>query len=487
MSVSEQLSCPPHGVPVDLPLCVDLDGTLIHSDTLADSMASLSGNLALLRALLNLPGRGAAAFKHDIATAAKLDVATLPYNEELLAYLQGQREAGRRLVLATAADRTVGEAVAGHLGLFDEVIASDGKRNLKAAAKAAALTQRFGQQGFAYAGNDVADIAVWRQAASAILVNTLPGVARKAEGLVPIEARLAGRAPWGKALLRAMRPHQWLKNLLVFVPIFTAHALGDPRGWIAGALTFAAFCATASSIYLLNDATDLAADRRHPRKRLRPFASGVLPLPVGVLAAFALALSGLGLGLLGGSVFVILAYAAMSVAYSVKLKELPLVDVFMLAALYTVRVYAGGVATGHDLSLWLMGFCGFLFLGLALLKRVSELTALSRRKEHTAPRRGYGAADVDMLQAFGCAASFASSVVLALFVQREAAQYASPKVLWCVVPLILFWQCRLWLSTVRGYMHEDPIVYSGRDWVTWLIGVSVLGVLIFAHTISIWS
>ena len=367
MSILEQLTIPVDGARINLPLCVDLDGTLVYSDTLADSMVSLTGSPRLLRALLALPAGGRAAFKRRIAAAARLDVETLPYNEELIAYLQGQKEAGRYLVLATAADQTIADAVARHLGLFDEVIGSDGERNLKGRAKAAALAQRFGEQGFAYAGNDAADIAVWRRAASAVLVNTDRATARKAEALAPVEARLPPRPAWTRPLLRAMRPHQWLKNLLVFLPIFTAHALGEAHAWIAATLTFLAFCATASSIYLVNDATDLAADRRHPRKRRRPLASGALPVPIGLLAAVGLAAAGLVLAALGQSLWVISAYAAISLTYSVKLKELPLVDVFILAALYTIRVYGGGVATGHDLSLWLLGFCGFLFLGLALL------------------------------------------------------------------------------------------------------------------------
>jgi 4-hydroxybenzoate polyprenyltransferase len=487
MSIIEQLTIPIHAARIELPLCVDLDGTLIYSDTLADGMVSLSGDPALVRAVLALPVCGRAAFKRRIADRARLDAETLPYNEELIAYLQGQKEAGRRLVLATGADYSVAEAVANHLGLFDEIIASDGEHNLKGRAKAAALSQRFGDQGFAYAGNDASDVAVWRRAAAGILVNASPGVARRAETVTLIEAKLPGRPRVLKPLLRAMRPHQWLKNLLVFVPIFTAHAMDDLRGWIAAALTFAAFCATASSIYLFNDATDLAADRRHPRKRLRPLASGALRLSTALLAALVLAVAGLGLGVASGALVVVLGYAALSVTYSIKLKELPLVDVFMLAALYTIRVYAGGIATGYELSLWLLAFSGFLFLGLALLKRIGELAALSRQHEHACGRRGYTTADLQVLQAFGCGASFASSLVLALFVQREttAVQYASPTLLWGVVPLMLFWQCRLWLSTARGYMHDDPIVYSGRDWVTWLIGACVLALLMVAHTIRL--
>ncbi|MDB5445861.1 MAG: conserved rane protein of unknown function [Phenylobacterium sp.] len=477
----------PETVGSDLPLCVDLDGTLIHSDSLAEGVVSLCGDPRLALALLKLPFTGRAAFKHQVARWSHLDVGLLPYNQGLVAYLREQKAAGRYLVLATAANRALAEAVAAHLGLFDEVIASDEAHNLKGANKADALCGRFGEGGFVYAGNDASDLAVWNRAGGAILVNTAPSVARRAERMAPIETRFAGPARSAKTLLRAMRPHQWLKNLLVFVPIFTAHAVGDLTAWTNAVLTFAAFCATASSIYLINDATDLTADRKHSRKRNRPLASGALSLTTALLTTGLLAATGFGLAVATGTWLVLAGYAVMSVSYSLKLKELPLVDVFLLGALYTVRIFGGGVATGHALSLWLLGFSGFLFLGLALLKRVTELSTLSRKQERFASRRGYSIEDLPILQTFGCAASFASSLVLALFVQREATaeQYASPGLLWGIVPLMLFWQCRLWLSTSRGYMHDDPIVYSGRDWVSWMVGGSVMLLLVVAHAVPL--
>ena len=470
-----------------LPLCVDLDGTLVHSDTLAEAMMSLSGDPRMALALLKLPLTGRAAFKHQVALMSHLEVDLLPYNEPLIAYLREQKAAGRYLVLATAANQALAEAVAAHLGLFDEVIASDETRNLKGARKAQALCERFGDRGFVYAGNDHSDLAVWDRAAGAILVNTSPGVARRAERSASIEGRFAGPVRSAKTFLRALRPHQWLKNLLVFVPIVTAHAITDVMAWMHAVLAFAAFCATASSIYLINDATDLSADRRHHRKRKRPLASGAISLPAALLTAVLLAGLGAGLAVSAGVGLVVAGYAVMSVSYSLKLKELPLVDVFLLGGLYTIRIFGGGVATGYNLSLWLLGFSGFLFLGLALLKRVTELSTLSRKQERFASRRGYTTDDLPILQVFGCAASFASSLVLALFVQQAATaeQYASPGLLWGIVPLMLFWQCRLWLSTARGYMHDDPIVYSGRDWVSWMVGGSVMLLLVVAHSVAV--
>jgi 4-hydroxybenzoate polyprenyltransferase len=470
-----------------LPLCVDLDGTLTYSDTLLEGIVSHPRDARLADAVITLFSRGRSAFKQRIAANAPFDPALLPYNQALLNYLVKEKGEGRHLVLATAANHAIADAVAKHIGLFDEVVASDETHNLKGRAKAAALCARFGKHGFAYAGNDRSDLSVWESSGAALLVNVPPGVARRARRLVPVEMTLPRHPAPLSALLRAMRPHQWVKNFLVFIPIFTAHAVSDLSAWYSAALVFAAFCATASAIYIFNDATDLAADRRHPRKRLRPFASGALPLSTGLLAACLLAVLGLSMAAASGTLLVLLTYAAMSTAYSLSLKEQPLVDVFMLGALYTIRMFGGGVATGHELSLWLLAFSGFLFLGLALLKRVAELTSIKRIEGQLVARRGYASSDMPVLQTFGCCASFASSLVLALFVQREAtaAQYASPGLLWGIVPLMLFWQCRLWLSTTRGYMHDDPIIYSARDWVSWIVGAAVMLILLLAYSVTV--
>jgi 4-hydroxybenzoate polyprenyltransferase/phosphoserine phosphatase len=468
-----------------LPLCVDLDGTLVRTDTLVETLWELvptSAIFALLPALL----RGRSAFKAEVARHAQVDPRLLPYNETLLSWLREQKAAGRMLVLATASNIRVAEAVARHLDLFDEVIASDETHNLKGAAKAEALVARFGRRGFAYAGNEAADLPIWREAGAVLVVNAPDGLLAKVRNSMPVEHVIDDRPPVLPELLKAMRPHQWVKNILVFVPILTAHALGEASAWLGGLLMFAAFCLTASSIYLINDLTDLKADRAHPHKRLRPFARGAVSPLLGVVAAALLLVAGLGFATFGHVIWVVCAYALMSVAYSVVLKQLPLVDVFVLAALYTIRLLGGGEATGHHLSLWLLGFSSFLFLSLALLKRVEEFMSVANAGGSKVARRGYTAADLPMLQLFGVAAAFASAIVLALFVQSEATAqlYASPNLLWLIVPLMLFWQCRMWLSGARGYMHHDPIVYAARDRVSWAIGAAVAAVLIAAKSVA---
>ena len=465
-----------------LPLCVDLDGTLVRSDTLVDALMSGMCNWRVWRAFPSMLTKGRAAMKQELARAEPVDAASLPYNDELLNYLREEKARGRRLVLATASDQATAEAVDAHLQLFDEIFASDGTRNLKGERKAAALVERFGERGFAYAGNDRSDLHVWPHAGGAIVVNANRSVAQQAATTTAIEKRLDDRRSPFFAALRALRPYQWVKNLLVVVPIATAHALSDPKGWSNAGWIFAAFCATASAIYIINDLADMKADRQHPRKRRRPFASGALSPAVG-LAMFAVLISaGAFFALQTDAALWVAFYATVTLSYSLWLKEFPLVDVFVLAGLYTLRLFAGGEATGHPVSLWLLGFSSFFFLSLALVKRASEMMALPR---NSAARRGYWPADVPILQLMGIASGFTSVVILSLFVQDETTSrlYASPALLWCTVPLILFWLCRVWLSTARGYMHDDPIVYAAKDWVSWIVSLAVFGTLAAAKTL----
>jgi 4-hydroxybenzoate polyprenyltransferase len=284
-------------------------------------------------------------------------------------------------------------------------------------------------------------------------------------------------------MLKAIRPYQWVKNVLVFVPLLASGDFANLSSWLGAALCFAAFCSLASSIYLLNDISDLAADRMHPRNRRRPFASGALSLASGLALSPVLMIVGLILGWLSGALPLLLLYAVCSMAYNIRLKEQPLIDVFLLAALYTVRMVGGGEASAHPVSLWLLGFSSFLFLSLALIKRVSELHRLKLENKDGAARRGYMTIDKSILEMMGCSSTFASTVVLSLYIQSDTASlaYAWPGALWGVIPLILFWQCRLWLSTARGYMHDDPIVYAARDWVSWLVFACLAAVVAVAY------
>jgi 4-hydroxybenzoate polyprenyltransferase len=461
-----------------LPLCVDLDGTLVRTDCLVETALAACRTPALLLRMPRWLAHGRAAFKAALARETSLSAELLPYNDELLEYLREQRRHGRRIVLATASDKRIADAVAAHLGIFDEVIASDGERNLKGTRKRDALVERFGHGGFVYAGNDYPDLAVWAAAGGAILVDTPPGVRSRVDGAL-VERTLESPYRRGAEALRALRPYQWVKNLLLFVPLLTANALYDTDAWLTLVLAFIGMSLAASGTYVLNDLLDLESDRRHPRKRNRAFARGALSPQTGLLLVPLLLGLGAAFAAASGTLALIAVYVALSLAYSMHFKERALVDVFLLGSLYCYRLFIGGYATGYLVSLWLLGYSAFLFLSLATMKRCAELVS---RREHNG-RRAYRREDLPFLLGMGLASSFASSIVLALYVQEQTRLeiYASPIVLWAIVPLLTFWQCRLWLATTRGAMTDDPILYAAKDFVSQLVGLGAFLCLFAAH------
>lgn len=412
---------------------------------------------------------GKANLKARIAERTAIAADSLPYREDVVAWAREQ-SAVRPVVLVTAAHRRVAEAVAGHLGFFSEVLATDSV-NLKARRKAEALVARFGDKGFDYAGNDQPDVAVWGRARQAIVVGAPRSVAQAARSSAAV-AREFDPAPSPlrrlRAWVRALRLYQWVKNLLVFVAPAAAHTLLEPPTLMASVLAFFAFGLAASGVYLLNDLLDLRSDRQHPRKRTRPFASGELPLASGLLAAPLLLLAALVLAASIGAAFTatLLVYLACTTAYSVWLKRHSFIDVALLAALYTLRVVAGAAAVGLTLSFWLLAVCAYGFLGLALLKRYAELRELETEGRVDAAGRGYSTADVPVVLALGVGASLLATLVTALYIESYASRtlYSRPEGLWALVGLMLLGVGRLWMKAGRGQMHDDPIVFVARDW-----------------------
>jgi 4-hydroxybenzoate polyprenyltransferase/phosphoserine phosphatase len=469
----------------DVPLVVDLDGTLVRTDTLHESLLVLLKRnplLLLLAALWMLKGK--AAFKAEVGRRVRLDAARLPYSEPLLAYLTEEKARGRRLVLATAADQTIAEAVASHLGLFSEVYASDGEVNLSGSRKLARLKQA--HPAFDYAGDGEVDLALWREARRAVVVHGSPGLQRKVRALGRGEVRVfeaprAGLRKWVKAL----RVHQWAKNILVFVPALAAHK-GLHFGLLREAgLGFVAFSLCASSVYVLNDLLDLDSDRQHPTKRRRPFASGDLPVKVGAVLAPVLLVAGFSVALLLLPLpfaALLAAYYGVTLAYSLHLKQVMVLDVLVLAGLYTVRIFGGSLATGVPTSSWLFTFSMFLFLSLALVKRLSEVRRLRLSNETAAPGRGYLASDYEQLSSLGVAAGYISVLVLALYITSKevTALYGHPERLWLLCPVMLYWVSRVWLLAHRGLVNEDPLVFALRDKVSYGVGVVAALVLLAA-------
>jgi 4-hydroxybenzoate polyprenyltransferase/phosphoserine phosphatase len=458
------------------PIYVDLDGTLIHSDLLWESL--LSG--LRLRPFAALRGLGAlaagrAAMKRALAGVGNVDVAALPYNRPLLEWLEAQVRSGRRVWMATAAERSLAEQVAAHLGLFSGVLASDGHHNLKGANKLAAIREHAGLGGFVYCGNGPEDVRIFAAASQAVVVAASPSVEAAARAQAEVAEVFPGAGGGGaRAWLRALRPHQWLKNLLVFVPLLTAFLVTEPAAVLAALLAFVAFGCVASGGYLVNDLLDLSADRRHPTKHRRPFASGELKASSGVAAAVALFAAGLGIAALVASALAawLAAYGLLTLAYSLFIKRQAVFDLIALAALYTIRILAGGAAVGVEVSFWLLAFSVFLFFSLATVKRCAELVSMRAREVDHARGRGYEAGDYEVLKSLGTATSVAAVLVLALYVESAeiANRYAAPRLLWLMLVGLLAWLAHLWLMTGRGAMDDDPLVFALRDPVSrWLV------------------
>jgi 4-hydroxybenzoate polyprenyltransferase/phosphoserine phosphatase len=466
----------------DLPLVIDLDGTLLRGDLLQESALRLLA-VAPLQAL-RLPlwlMAGKAALKRGIADRVTLDVATLPYDERVLTWIDEERARGRHLVLCTASDERYAQAVAMHLGRFDEVIASDGQTNVSARRKAARLVERFGAQGFDYAGNSRDDLPVWAAARQAIVVSAPATVQRAAVCSARVAREFPAQSGGLRVWFRALRLHQWLKNLLVFLPLLAGHQLGKPALLAQAALAFLAFGLCASSVYLVNDLVDLESDRRHPRKRLRPFAAGSLSPASGLGAAAALLMVAFALAWVVRPAFAgwLGVYFAGTLAYTFWLKRKLLLDALTLAGLYTLRIIGGAAAGGTTVTFWLLAFSLFLFLSLAFVKRISELQVVLLQGRGSAEGRAYMTQDLALIEMLGVAAGFSAVLVLALYLNSEnvVRLYRTPELMWLTVPILLYWISRMWLITHRNRMHDDPLVYAVRDPVSLGCGALFLAVL----------
>lgn len=460
------------------PLCVDLDGTLVRTDTLHESLVRVIARQWWVLFLLPLwLFRGRASLKEQLSARVTLDASRLPYRQDLLDWLTDEHERDRYLVLATGANSSVARAVGEHLGIFDEVIASSSELNVTGSVKARLLCERFGANGFDYVGDSAPDRKVWRQARQRIAAGP---AAKPAE----FDRTFAEKTPRAKALLRALRPKHWVKNILVFVPLMASHRLLAPGMLVRNVLTFIALSLIASAVYVVNDLLDLDSDRIHPVKCRRPFASGDLSLRFGLLAVPLLFAAGFALAApLGRGVLAILGfYFVLTSAYSLYLKRKLLVDVFTLAILYTVRIVAGAEATHAACSVWLLGFSVFQFLSLAFLKRSAELSRLLRQARSDSTGRGYFSWDLAQVNIFGISAGYVSCLVLGMYIGGDQGKllYREPSWLWLIVLMQLYWMTRVWILAHRGAMDEDPILFAAGDRVTWICAATALSVLAIA-------
>jgi 4-hydroxybenzoate polyprenyltransferase len=454
------------------PLFVDLDGTLLRSDSLHESLCLLCKEQPMALPLIFIwVLKGKAYFKARVAERVSPDVAAWPYRLELLDYLQHEKALGRRIVLATAANRAIAQSVADHLGFFDGVIASDETNNLSGGRKLEAIRNSVEGAPFSYAGNDRNDLAVWRGANGAVIVDASASVTAQARQLTAVEKVLARPKTPLKTYLKAIRTHQWLKNLLVFVamiPILNHITL--PQCLLIG-WAFLAFSFASSSVYVLNDLMDLESDRRHPRKSKRPFACGSISIKTGLLLAVLLLASSLTLsvGMINLEFLVILLmYLTVTTAYSLRLKRMPIVDVIVLGCLYTMRIVGGAMALSAPPTFWLLAFSLFLFLSLALAKRCAELQVMMDAGQLTAVGRGYHIEDLSVLQSLGIGSGLVSVTVLGFYITAPLTleRFADPNILGLLCVVLLYWICRVWIKVHRGQMHDDPVVFALRDHIS---------------------
>ena len=464
-----------------IPLIVDLDGTLLRSDLLHESVLELARGTPHLMFLLPFwLAKGKAKLKQELARRVRLDIAALPFDSRVLDWIETQRSAGRKVVLCTASDEKLAHQVAQHLGVFDDVMASNGVVNLSRDQKRAALVERYGAEGYDYAGNSSADLPVWSAARRAIVVGPAR-LRRIARARFAVEHEFATSAGGIRAWFKTLRVHQWVKNLLIFLPLLGAHRLFDAASLLQASIAFVAFSLCASSVYVVNDLIDLESDRRHPRKKNRPLAAGIVSPIAASLAVVAIAATAGVFALRVNLVFAswLAAYFALTVAYTFWLKRKVVFDAITLACLYSLRVLAGGAAVGLAPSSWLLAFCLFLFLSLAFVKRFSELQTLLAQNRKATDTRDYRTSDLVLVEMMGVASGFIAVMVLALYINGDSVLklYRYPSIMWLTVPIFLYFVCRMWVKAHRGEMHDDPVVYAFRDRVSLIAGSLFLVVM----------
>jgi len=470
-----------------IPLCVDLDGSLILTDTLYESVAQLIKKNWLMA--FYIPYwfyKGKAYLKHKLSEHCELAVERLPIQKSFRDWLVNEKQKGRQLLLVTGTHEKYAHAFAAVTNLFDDVIATTPTENCTSKTKAKRLVDQFGERGYDYAGNHLVDEHVWRYCRNAIVVNGSPRVLKAAQRHAHVEKVFNSPHKVNfRTIRKALRAHQWMKNLLIFVPLLTAHQFHSSDAITASIIAFFIMSICASATYFINDLLDLEADRAHHSKCFRPFASGAIPIVYGAIAA------GLMLGLAFVSSFILMpfdftfilfSYLVLTLTYSLSFKRMQSLDVVSLAMLYTIRVLAGAAAIGITVSFWLLAFSLFLFLSLGLVKRVSELQKLVELNKLSAEGRGYQTADLSVLQSLGSASGYLSILVIALYLHSDEVSvlYSQPKILWIICPILTVWVTRIWILTARGFVDEDPVEYAIRDRFTWAAGALCVGILIVA-------
>lgn len=467
------------------PLCVDLDGSLISSDSLHESFLKAL-KLAPFKVIASLKelSKGKAAFKDAIAQIALVDASTLPYNAEVVEFINDQK-ADREIVLVTGANSRIASSVSQHLDVFDSIMASDETTNLTGESKRLALVERFGEKGFDYIGNEPTDNIVWESARQALVVSPSKSFVEQVESRYATARVFTTNAPTFRTWLKFARIHQWSKNLLILVPFFLDHRFSEWADLYTIGLSFLAFSLLASLTYMINDMLDIESDRQNSTKSKRALASGEIQVRQAVNAIAVLLISVLTLCLVLPSLFIVAlgVYFVLTLMYSFYLKKMVMMDVCILSLLHTLRIIAGTVAVNAAWSFWLLAFSMFFFLSLATAKRVSELENVKKENKNSPSARGYRTSDIGMLSSTGIATGYISILVIALYINSDKVTniYNIPEILWFICPLLLYWVGRLWIITTRGDMHEDPIVFGLRD----RISIFILASIAFVFSVAV--
>ncbi len=471
-----------------IPIVVDLDETLARTDFFYESLLVFvkKNPFNLIKAIWLLITQGKAQLKSEICKSVNIKPELIPYNHKLIDWIKQKKAKGHQLILATATHKSIAESVNEHLGLFDLVLATDENQNLKGLNKRNKLVELYGEKQFTYVGDSYADLKVWPSAYSAVVINPSDKLLKEVQAVSKVETVIAEENSPDR-FFKAIRIHQWVKNFLVFVPLFTSHNLTDGQLVFRAAIAFLAFSLCASAIYIINDLFDLQDDRQHRSKYKRPFASGQMSIIKGVLICIVCLLLSMLLGLYLGADFlgVIIVYLLITLLYSLYFKFVVMLDIVVLAGLYTIRILAGAVAINVELSSWLLAYSMFIFLSLAIMKRYTELYGLKQQgRDESFKSRGYLIKDMQMLAIIGSASGYISVLVMALFINSlsESNLYARPALLWWVCPLLLFWIGRVWLLAGRGGIDDDPIYYVIRDKISWVLGIIVIVLFLAASS-----
>lgn len=469
----------------NIPLVADLDGTIISTDTLLEStIIAIRNNPLLIFILPFMIFKGKLFFKQAIDKYARCDAELLPYRYNVVDFLKEEKAKGRAIVLATATVKPIAEEIGKHLKIFDEIIATE-NINLRAEQKTKVLVEKFGYGGYDYIGDSKADLPVWKSSRFAIVVNKSNSLTNKAKRNGNVSKIFEIKKDDFNDNLKEIRVYQWIKNILIFLPLLMAHQIGDLTLIIQNFIAFFAFSFAASSVYVINDLFDIEPDRVHPRKRNRPIASGLISIPKALAIAFLLLALSILISVLYlplKFILILITYLTLTTLYSFSFKRIYIIDIITLASLYTIRLIAGGASVAVEVSYWLLAFSMFLFLNLAIVKRYTELKQLVEAKKNKTIGRGYFVEDLSLLRSLGTSSGYLSVLVFALYVNSKVVLglYNKPEFLWAVAPLLLFWITRIWFVAHRGKMHDDPIVFTAKDPVSYVVGFLVILLIIGA-------